>query len=49
MFTIKLTIFIPYKDFLRAVPGTIFSADLYDQWLGVLEENEDMVAAIQRW
>ncbi|XP_058518526.1 uncharacterized protein LOC101518591 isoform X2 [Ochotona princeps] len=37
------------QDFLRLLPGTLFSASLYGQWLRVLEEeNEDKVAAVQR-
>nr|XP_051690340.1 uncharacterized protein LOC103352527 isoform X1 [Oryctolagus cuniculus] len=37
------------QDFLRSLPGTIFSAKLYDQWLDVLEkEDENKVPAIQR-
>nr|XP_051703903.1 uncharacterized protein LOC103348895 isoform X1 [Oryctolagus cuniculus] len=37
------------QDFLRTIPGTVFSANLYDQWLDVLEEeNEEKVPAIQR-
>ncbi|XP_069903910.1 uncharacterized protein [Oryctolagus cuniculus] len=37
------------QDFLRSLPGTIFSAKLYDQWLDVFEkEDENKVPAIQR-
>lgn len=39
-----------YKDCLRTVPGTVFSADLYDQWLTVLDKGNDEEARdIQRW
>nr|XP_051674780.1 rho GTPase-activating protein 20 isoform X3 [Oryctolagus cuniculus] len=37
------------QDFLRSLPGTIFSAKLYDQWLDVFEEEDkNKVPAIQR-
>ncbi|XP_062054858.1 rho GTPase-activating protein 20-like [Lepus europaeus] len=37
------------KDCLRAFPNTLFSADLYDQWLNVLDEGNDEEARdIQR-
>nr|XP_008266141.2 uncharacterized protein LOC103350841 isoform X7 [Oryctolagus cuniculus]XP_051676245.1 uncharacterized protein LOC103350841 isoform X6 [Oryctolagus cuniculus]XP_051676247.1 uncharacterized protein LOC103350841 isoform X9 [Oryctolagus cuniculus]XP_051676248.1 uncharacterized protein LOC103350841 isoform X10 [Oryctolagus cuniculus] len=37
------------KDCLRTVPGTVFSADLYDQWLTVLDKGNDEEARdIQR-
>ncbi|XP_069903868.1 rho GTPase-activating protein 20 isoform X4 [Oryctolagus cuniculus] len=37
------------KDFLRSFPGTLFSADLYDQWLNVLDKGNGKEARdIQR-
>ncbi|KAJ8409892.1 hypothetical protein AAFF_G00209330 [Aldrovandia affinis] len=40
-----------FKDFLRHIPGSLLCQDLYEQWLGVMEqagEEEDKVQAIQR-
>ncbi|XP_062055316.1 T-cell activation Rho GTPase-activating protein-like [Lepus europaeus] len=38
-----------FYDCLRAFPSTLFSADLYDQWLNVLDEGNDEEARdIQR-
>ncbi|XP_062054885.1 rho GTPase-activating protein 20-like [Lepus europaeus] len=37
------------KDCLRAFPGTLFSADLYDQWLNVFDKGNDKeIRDIQR-
>nr|XP_055189504.1 rho GTPase-activating protein 20-like isoform X2 [Nyctereutes procyonoides]XP_055189505.1 rho GTPase-activating protein 20-like isoform X2 [Nyctereutes procyonoides]XP_055189506.1 rho GTPase-activating protein 20-like isoform X2 [Nyctereutes procyonoides] len=38
------------KDFLRNIPGGIFSCDLYDKWLGVINEGtkEEKINAAQR-
>uniref|UniRef100_A0A3Q7Q0E1 Rho GTPase-activating protein 20-like n=1 Tax=Callorhinus ursinus TaxID=34884 RepID=A0A3Q7Q0E1_CALUR len=38
------------KDFLRNIPGSIFSSDLYDQWLGVIDQGseEEKITAAQR-
>ncbi|XP_047457166.1 rho GTPase-activating protein 20-like isoform X2 [Mugil cephalus] len=38
------------KDFLRNIPGSILSGDLYDQWMDVMEGEggEEMISAVQR-
>nr|CAI9698041.1 unnamed protein product [Rangifer tarandus platyrhynchus] len=38
------------KDFLRNIPGSIFSASLYDKWLGVIDQGneEEKITATQR-
>ncbi|XP_045853360.1 rho GTPase-activating protein 20-like [Meles meles] len=38
------------KDFLRNIPGSIFLSDLYDKWLGVIDQGneEEKIAAAQR-
>ncbi|KAG9349322.1 hypothetical protein JZ751_027765 [Albula glossodonta] len=41
-----------FKDFLRHIPGSLLSQDLYEQWVGVMEQagesEEDKVQAVQR-
>uniref|UniRef100_A0A8C9VCE7 Rho GTPase-activating protein 20 n=1 Tax=Scleropages formosus TaxID=113540 RepID=A0A8C9VCE7_SCLFO len=40
-----------FKEFLRNIPGSLLSQDLYDQWVGVLEQSEgeeEQVQAVQR-
>ncbi|XP_064166571.1 rho GTPase-activating protein 20-like isoform X1 [Anguilla rostrata] len=41
-----------FKDFLRNIPGSLLSQDLYEQWLGVMEHagecDKDKVQAVQR-
>ncbi|XP_057560620.1 rho GTPase-activating protein 20-like [Hippopotamus amphibius kiboko] len=38
-----------FKDFLRNIQGSIFSASLYDKWLGVIDQGneEEKIAAAQ--
>ncbi|XP_072808430.1 rho GTPase-activating protein 20-like [Vicugna pacos] len=38
------------KDFLRHIPGSIFSSDLYDHWVCVMDEgnDEEKINAVQR-
>ncbi|XP_047609338.1 rho GTPase-activating protein 20 [Phacochoerus africanus] len=38
------------KDFLRNIPGSIFSSDLYDHWVCVMdqENDEEKINAVQR-
>ncbi|XP_058515397.1 rho GTPase-activating protein 20-like, partial [Ochotona princeps] len=36
------------KDCLRIIPGTLFTMELYDSWLGVLDEDEVEIAEIRR-
>ncbi|XP_076969130.1 rho GTPase-activating protein 20 isoform X2 [Tamandua tetradactyla] len=38
------------KDFLRNIPGSIFSSDLYDQWVSVMDQgnDEEKINTIQR-
>ncbi|XP_012585406.1 PREDICTED: rho GTPase-activating protein 20 [Condylura cristata] len=38
------------KDFLRNIPGSIFSSDLYDHWVSVMDQgnDEEKVNTIQR-
>ncbi|XP_072813755.1 rho GTPase-activating protein 20-like isoform X1 [Vicugna pacos] len=38
------------KDFLRCIPGSIFSSDLYDHWVCVMDEenDEEKINAVQR-
>ncbi|XP_019570871.2 rho GTPase-activating protein 20 isoform X1 [Rhinolophus sinicus] len=38
------------KDFLRNIPGSIFSSDLYDQWVCVMDQgnDEEKINTIQR-
>ncbi|XP_070319945.1 rho GTPase-activating protein 20-like [Odocoileus virginianus] len=38
------------KDFLRNIPGSIFSASLYDKWLDVIDQGneEEKITATQR-
>lgn len=37
------------KDCLRIIPGTLFTTELYDKWLRVLDEDEEKVTEIKRW
>ncbi|XP_055492977.1 rho GTPase-activating protein 20 [Leucoraja erinacea] len=39
-----------FKDFLRNIPGSIFSSDLYDDWMAAMERSshEDKIKEIQR-
>ncbi|XP_062910222.1 rho GTPase-activating protein 20-like isoform X1 [Mobula hypostoma] len=39
-----------FKDFLRNIPGSIFSSDLYDEWMAAMERNshEEKIKEIQR-
>ncbi|XP_035267600.1 rho GTPase-activating protein 20 isoform X2 [Anguilla anguilla] len=41
-----------FKDFLRHIPGSLLSQDLYEQWVEVMEqageEEEERVQAVQR-
>ncbi|KAG7467253.1 hypothetical protein MATL_G00151450 [Megalops atlanticus] len=41
-----------FKDFLRNIPGSLLSQDLYEHWVGVMDQagegEEDRVQAIQR-
>ncbi|KAJ8358829.1 hypothetical protein SKAU_G00153540 [Synaphobranchus kaupii] len=41
-----------FKDFLRHIPGSLLSQDLYEQWVGLMglagEREEDKVQAVQR-
>ncbi|KAJ8253457.1 hypothetical protein GJAV_G00213160 [Gymnothorax javanicus] len=41
-----------FKDFLRHIPGSLLSQDLYGQWVGVMEQagdgEEDKIQAVQR-
>ncbi|KAG7463612.1 hypothetical protein MATL_G00178490 [Megalops atlanticus] len=41
-----------FKDFLRHIPGSLLSQDLYEQWVRVLDQagegEEDRVQAVQR-
>lgn len=45
-----LIYFYLHKDFLRNIPGSIFSSDLYDKWLAVADQGneEEKVTAAQR-
>uniref|UniRef100_F7F3K8 Rho GTPase-activating protein 20 n=1 Tax=Monodelphis domestica TaxID=13616 RepID=F7F3K8_MONDO len=38
------------KDFLRNIPGSIFSSDLYDQWVCVMDQgnDEEKINTVQR-
>ncbi|XP_036718101.1 rho GTPase-activating protein 20 isoform X2 [Balaenoptera musculus] len=38
------------KDFLRNIPGSIFSSDLYDHWVCVMDQgnDEEKINAVQR-
>ncbi|XP_040838850.1 rho GTPase-activating protein 20-like, partial [Ochotona curzoniae] len=36
------------KDCLRIIPGTLFTTELYDKWLRVLDEDEEKVTEIKR-
>ncbi|XP_071068424.1 rho GTPase-activating protein 20 isoform X2 [Dasypus novemcinctus] len=38
------------KDFLRNIPGSIFSSDLYDHWVSVMDQgnDEEKINTIQR-
>ncbi|XP_045412599.1 rho GTPase-activating protein 20 [Lemur catta] len=38
------------KDFLRNIPGSIFSSDLYDNWVCVMDQgnDEEKINAVQR-
>ncbi|XP_021526790.2 rho GTPase-activating protein 20 isoform X1 [Aotus nancymaae] len=38
------------KDFLRNIPGSIFSSDLYDHWVSVMDQgnDEEKINAVQR-
>uniref|UniRef100_G1QC45 Rho-GAP domain-containing protein n=1 Tax=Myotis lucifugus TaxID=59463 RepID=G1QC45_MYOLU len=38
------------KDFLRNIPGSIFSPDVYEEWLSVMDEEneEEKITASQR-
>ncbi|XP_058401237.1 rho GTPase-activating protein 20 [Diceros bicornis minor] len=38
------------KDFLRSIPGSIFSSDLYDHWVCVMDQgnDEEKINTIQR-
>ncbi|XP_032326410.1 rho GTPase-activating protein 20-like [Camelus ferus] len=38
------------KDFLRHIPGSVFSSDLYDHWVCVMDEgnDEEKINAVQR-
>ncbi|XP_064439989.1 rho GTPase-activating protein 20-like [Mirounga angustirostris] len=38
------------KDFLRNIQGSIFLSDLYDKWLGVIDQGnkEEMITAARR-
>lgn len=38
------------KDFLRNIPGSIFSSDLYDHWICVMDQgnDEEKINAVQR-
>uniref|UniRef100_A0A8C7BE55 Rho-GAP domain-containing protein n=1 Tax=Neovison vison TaxID=452646 RepID=A0A8C7BE55_NEOVI len=38
------------KDFLRNIPGSIFLSDLYDKWLGIIDQGneEEKITAAQR-
>ncbi|XP_058519918.1 rho GTPase-activating protein 20 isoform X1 [Ochotona princeps] len=38
------------KDFLRNIPGSIFSSDLYDQWVCVMDQgnDEEKISTVQR-
>ncbi|XP_061082954.1 rho GTPase-activating protein 20-like [Conger conger] len=46
------TIFVTaavFKDFLRHIPGSLLSQDLYEQWVGLAGDcEEDKVQAVQR-
>ncbi|XP_067842211.1 rho GTPase-activating protein 20 isoform X2 [Heptranchias perlo] len=39
-----------FKDFLRNIPGSIFSSDLYDSWMAAIERrnHEEKIKEIQR-
>ncbi|XP_062949357.1 rho GTPase-activating protein 20-like [Cynocephalus volans] len=39
-----------FKEFLRNIPGSIFSSDLYDHWVCVMDQgnNEEKINTIQR-
>ncbi|XP_048387986.1 rho GTPase-activating protein 20-like [Stegostoma tigrinum] len=39
-----------FKDFLRNIPGSIFTSDLYDDWLAAVEKrsHEEKIKEIQR-
>ncbi|XP_051882500.1 rho GTPase-activating protein 20 [Pristis pectinata] len=39
-----------FKDFLRNIPGSIFSSDLYNNWMAAMERNshEEKIKEIQR-
>ncbi|XP_060682686.1 rho GTPase-activating protein 20-like isoform X1 [Hemiscyllium ocellatum] len=39
-----------FKDFLRNIPGSIFTSDLYDDWLAAIEKrsHEEKIKEIQR-
>ncbi|XP_020565969.1 rho GTPase-activating protein 20 isoform X2 [Oryzias latipes] len=36
-----------FKDFLRSIPGSLFGCELYEEWLEVLEEEEDEGERVQ--
>ncbi|XP_069747423.1 rho GTPase-activating protein 20-like [Narcine bancroftii] len=39
-----------FKDFLRNIPGSIFSSDMYDNWMAAMEQNshEEKIREVQR-
>lgn len=51
VFIIKIIyIFYLCKDFLQNIHGSVFSASLYDKWLGVIDQGneEEKITATQR-
>ena len=42
--------FYPHKDFLENIEGSLLSSELYEKWLGVLDEvtEEEKINAAQR-
>lgn len=46
----KYLFFPLYKDFLRNIPGSTFSSDLYDHWVCVMDQgnDEEKIHAVQR-
>lgn len=47
---LKLVFFPLCKDFLRNIPGSVFSSDLYDRWICVMDQgnDEEKINTIQR-
>lgn len=40
------------KDFLRNIPKSVFSTDLFDEWLGIMDgvdEDEEKIRRVKRY